>query len=113
MVQRHVEALEPATRDLLLAVRPGVTDPASVLFFAEDAVLAGRPDAEDLYLRRLLPAKARVQLDYLRHWNPWLDIRIVVNTLARVWSPTARQASAARVRDILAETEARPNGTTR
>jgi len=101
MVQRHADALDSETRRALLSVRPGVTDPASVLFFAEDAALAGRPDAEDAYLRLLLPAKARVQLDYLRHWSLWLDIRIIWQTLARVWSPAARAQSIRRVEAIL------------
>jgi lipopolysaccharide/colanic/teichoic acid biosynthesis glycosyltransferase len=103
MVQHHADALDNGMREALLHVRPGVTDPASVLFFAEDAVLAGRPDAEAEYLRLLLPAKARVQLDYLRHWSPWLDIRVIFQTLARVWSPRAREDSVRRVRKILAE----------
>ena len=102
MVQRHVDALDSEMRDALLSVRPGVTDPASILFFAEDAVLAGRPGAEAEYLQLLLPAKARVQLDYLRHWHPWLDIHIIFQTLARVWSPQAREDSMQRVRAVLA-----------
>lgn len=102
MVQQHAEALDRETGERLFSVRPGVTDPASVLFFAEDAVLAGRPDAEDEYIRLLLPAKTRVQLDYLRRWSPWLDILIIFQTLARVWSPRARQASMQRISAILA-----------
>ncbi len=97
----HVDALDSATRATLLSVRPGVTDPASVLFFAEDAVLAGRPDAEAQYLRVLLPAKARVQVEYLRHWHPWRDVSVIFQALAWVWSPAARHDSRRRVREIL------------
>ncbi|GAB5452543.1 MAG: O-antigen biosynthesis protein WlbG [Halioglobus sp.] len=102
IVQRHADALDEPTRDALWSVRPGVTDPASVLFFAEDAVLAGRPNAERDYLQVLLPAKAQVQLNYVQHWRLWLDIRTIFLTLARVWSPRARRDSMQRVRDILA-----------
>ncbi len=101
IVQRHADALHSAVRDALWSVRPGVTDPASVLFFAEDAVLAGRPNAEEEYLQLLLPVKAQVQLDYLSHWYLWLDIRTIFLTLARVWSPRARRDSMQRVREIL------------
>ena len=101
MTHDHLAALDGVARDALLSVRPGVTDPASILFFAEDAVLAGRPDAEVEYLQLLLPAKARVQLDYLLHWHPWLDICIIFKTLARVWSPQARVKSMRRVQAIL------------
>ena len=102
MVQRHADALDDATRQAVLSVRPGVTDPASVLFFAEDAVLAGRPNAEAEYLQLLLPAKAKVQLDYLQHWHLMMDLRIILRTLARVWSPQAREDSMRRVRAVLA-----------
>jgi lipopolysaccharide/colanic/teichoic acid biosynthesis glycosyltransferase len=102
MVKRHAEALDSVTRTSILSVRPGVTDPASVLFFAEDAVLAGRPNAEQEYLQTLLPAKARVQLYYLEHWSLWLDIRVIQQTLARVWSPEAREDSMQRVQALLA-----------
>jgi lipopolysaccharide/colanic/teichoic acid biosynthesis glycosyltransferase len=105
MVQRHADALDSATRQAVLSVRPGVTDPASVLYFAEDAVLAGRPNAETEYLQLLLPAKARIQLDYLQHWQLLMDLRVILRTVARVWSPRARVDSMRRVRAILAPQE--------
>ncbi|MCB1706445.1 MAG: sugar transferase [Halioglobus sp.] len=101
MVQRHADALDEATRSAVLSVRPGVTDPASILFFAEDAVLAGRPDADAEYLGILMPAKAKVQLDYLRHWHPLRDVGVMLQTVARVWSPQAREDSKRRVRAVL------------
>lgn len=106
MVLKHMEALDLATRQQLQSVRPGVTGPASIQFFAEDAVLAGRPDAELEYLQLLLPAKAAVQLHYLRHWDLSLDLRIICLTLASVWSPRAREESRRRVEDILAHRRA-------
>jgi lipopolysaccharide/colanic/teichoic acid biosynthesis glycosyltransferase len=104
MVERHLNALDRAVCEALLSVRPGLTDPASILYFAEAAVLAGRPNAEAEYLQLLLPAKVRVQLNYLWHWNPLLDIRIMFQTLARLWSQQARKVSMQRVRSVL-ETE--------
>ena len=105
MVQAHVAALSDTTRTAVLSVRPGVTDPASVLFFAEDAVLAGRPNAEEEYFQCLLPAKAKVQLDYLQHWHLLLDIRIILRTVSRVWSARAREDSMRKVRSVLAQRE--------
>lgn len=102
MVQAHADALDNDTRQLVLSVRPGVTDPASVLFFAEDAVLAGRPNAEAEYFQLLLPAKAKVQLDYLQHWHLMLDLRVILRTLAQVWSAQAREDSKRRVEALLA-----------
>ncbi len=102
MVPHQLDALDRAVCEALLSVRPGLTDPALVLYFAEDAVLAGRPDAETEYLEILLPAKVRVQLNYLWHWHPGLDLRIMFLTLARLWSQQARDRSMQRVRTVLA-----------
>jgi lipopolysaccharide/colanic/teichoic acid biosynthesis glycosyltransferase len=102
MVQLHADTLDSATRQIVLSVRPGVTDPAAVLFYAEDAVLAGRPQADAEYLKVLLPAKAKVQLDYLEHWNLLLDIRVILQTVARVWSDKAREDSKHHVRAVMA-----------
>jgi lipopolysaccharide/colanic/teichoic acid biosynthesis glycosyltransferase len=102
MVPRHLNALPRAVCDALLSVRPGLTDPALILFFAEDDVLSGRPDAEAEYLQVLLPTKVRVQLNYLWHWTPLLDIRIIFQTLARLWSQHARKVSTQRVLAALA-----------
>ena len=102
MVERHLNALDRAVCQALLSARPGLTDPASILYFAEAAVLAERPDAEAEYVNVLLPAKVRVQLNYLWHWTPLLDIRIIFQTLARLWSQKAREVSMQRVRAVLA-----------
>ena len=103
MVQSHADSLESATRQALLSVRPGVTDPAAVLFYAEDAVMAGRPDADAEYLQVLLPAKARVQLEYLQNWSLMLDICVMQQTVTRVWSRRAREDSKKRVLAALAQ----------
>ena len=102
MAPQHLNTLDRAVCEALLSVRPGLTDPALILYFAEDSVLATRPDAEAEYLRVLLPAKVRVQLNYLWHWTPLLDIRIILQTLARLWTSKARAASMQRVRAVLA-----------
>jgi len=105
MAPHHLNVLDRAVCEALLSVRPGLTDPALVLYFAEDAVLAERPDAEAEYVNVLLPAKVRVQLNYLWHWTPLLDIRIISQTLARLWSQKARKVSMQRVRAVLATEE--------
>ncbi len=75
------------------SVAPGLTGPASVLFLAEDAVLAGRPDAEQRYLDTVLPAKLATELDYIRHWSLAADLRILWQTVLWTWSPRAREQS--------------------
>ena len=111
MPPSHADALPREQLDRLLSVRPGITDAAAIHFLAEDAVLAGQDDAEALYLRYFLPAKARMQIDALQHWSLAGDLRVIVRTLALLWSRRSRELSANTMRDILAKAanaEARP-----
>ena len=101
----HAAALLPGQREMVLSVRPGVTDPAAVRFLAEDAVLAGRGEAERLYLEYFLPAKARLQIASIEHASFAGDLAIILQTLALIWSRRARERSAAELRSLL------PNGT--
>ena len=101
MPSSHAETLPKGELDILLSVRPGITDEAAVHFLAEDAVLAGCEDAERLYLERILPAKALMQIDSLRHSSIFDDLCTVTCTLTRLWSPRARQESVIAMRELL------------
>ncbi|TXS94202.1 sugar transferase [Parahaliea maris] len=98
---KHAAHLPPEALAALQSVRPGITGPAAVDFLAEDAVLAGRDEAESLYLTRLLPEKVRLQLAYLADPSPWRDWPVVWRTLTSVWSGRARQRSAEHIARLL------------
>jgi lipopolysaccharide/colanic/teichoic acid biosynthesis glycosyltransferase len=85
----------------LSAFAPGLTGAAAVLFLAEDAVLAGRPNAEQCYLETVLPAKLEQELDYVRQWSLAVDLRILLQTMLWVWSPRARALSYRRIAKLL------------
>jgi lipopolysaccharide/colanic/teichoic acid biosynthesis glycosyltransferase len=95
--QAHIQSVPDAISREILAVAPGLTGQASILYLAEDAVLAGRPDAERCYLAAILPAKLEAEREYLRHWSLFSDLRILFLTLLWVWSPRARKQSYERV----------------
>ena len=101
MPRAHVDSLPPCHRDIILSVRPGLTDAAALHFLAEDEVLAGTRDPEALYLACLLPAKARMQVDSLRRWSLCADLLILGRTVASVWSPLARAQSARALSELL------------
>ncbi|MBI3697017.1 MAG: sugar transferase, partial [Acidobacteria bacterium] len=65
----------------ILAVRPGITDLASVQFRNEEAVLAGGADPVGEYLSRVLPAKLDLADEYLRRRSLLLDLSILLRTL--------------------------------
>jgi len=50
----------------VLQVRPGITDLASLFFRNEEVLLGGCADADSFYRSMLLPAKLRLNLQYLQ-----------------------------------------------
>lgn len=70
-----------------LPCRPGLTGPATLMFAREEALLH-RIAPEDLvqfFHRTILPAKRRLDAQYLRRATIWSDIRILVDTLLGRW----------------------------
>ena len=76
-------ALWPAEyRDVILSVRPGITDPASVAFRDEPERLAAVADPETYYVSVLLPEKARMYAEYVRGQS-FLGDLVVLGRTAR------------------------------
>jgi lipopolysaccharide/colanic/teichoic acid biosynthesis glycosyltransferase len=72
--------LTPELAAELLHRRPGLTDPASLLYRDEAHRLAGEPDPEGYYREVLLPAKARISADYASRRTAASDLRVLVRT---------------------------------
>lgn len=80
-VPRYVALYTPEQRELVLSVRPGITDPASLQFRHESEILARAADPEREYVEVILPAKLRIAGDYVRHASVWGDLRLILATL--------------------------------
>jgi lipopolysaccharide/colanic/teichoic acid biosynthesis glycosyltransferase len=77
----------------LLSVRPGITDPASIVFSDEGAILQGSADPDLLYNQIIRPWKSRLALLYVDHQSLGADLRIILLTvLAIVSKPMALRA---------------------
>jgi len=77
---RYVAQYPAELRELLLSVRPGITDPASLALRNEAELLAASSDPEREYLERILPAKLQVSADYVRRASLWTDLQLVART---------------------------------
>jgi len=82
-VPRYVEPLRSEFAEVL-AIRPGLTDLASVKYIDEAAVLSRFPNPEEAYQNRILPEKLRLAKLYLRHMSFRLDLAIIIQTLLRM-----------------------------
>lgn len=84
-VPRYVALYTEAVRRQVLSVRPGITDPASITYRDENALLASAADPERVYVEQVLPAKLRAALDYVEHRSLRGDLRLIGATLRAVW----------------------------
>jgi lipopolysaccharide/colanic/teichoic acid biosynthesis glycosyltransferase len=67
---------------LILAVRPGITGPATLQFRHEELMLESVPDPETFNREVLFPRKVEINLRYLREYSLRSDLRCLVRTLS-------------------------------
>lgn len=80
-VPRYVDQWPPALRERVLAVRPGITDPASLAFRDEATLLAQAADPEREYMDVILPRKLALAADYADHASLWTDLTVIGRSL--------------------------------
>ncbi len=79
-VQWAVDRYSPEERGLL-AVRPGITDYASLKFSNEAEILRGAADPDQAYLELIAPSKIRLGLRYASRHTVLEDVKIMMATL--------------------------------
>ena len=79
-VPRYVALYPPALRERALAVRPGLTDPASLHFIDESLLLAAAADPEREYIEVILPAKLRRAVAYAEQASLGSDLVVLART---------------------------------
>jgi lipopolysaccharide/colanic/teichoic acid biosynthesis glycosyltransferase len=80
-VPRYVALYPSALRDKVLSVRPGITDPASIAYRDESALLAAASDPERVYVEQVMPAKLRFAAEYVEQRSMFGDLRLIGATL--------------------------------
>lgn len=83
-VPEYVELWPEEERKIVLSVRPGITDPATVNLRWEEELLALQQDPIKYYEDCLLPEKASLYAEYVRTRSFASDLRILMRTLTRV-----------------------------
>lgn len=80
-VQKYVEFYPVDVREIVLSVRPGITDLASIKYRSESEILAKADDPERAYIEEVLPEKLRYYVDYVRNRSFLGDIQIILKTI--------------------------------
>jgi lipopolysaccharide/colanic/teichoic acid biosynthesis glycosyltransferase len=78
-VPRYVDLGNP-TWQRVLSVRPGITDLATLVYRNEEELLAAAADPELAYRQTILPAKLRLNVEYLENRTWWTDVKLIVMT---------------------------------
>jgi lipopolysaccharide/colanic/teichoic acid biosynthesis glycosyltransferase len=69
----------------VLSVRPGITDPASILYADEEGILAGTANPQRLYVETILPKKLELNLQYIGNISLKNDISLIFKTLSKIF----------------------------
>jgi lipopolysaccharide/colanic/teichoic acid biosynthesis glycosyltransferase len=80
----YVAQWSPDLRDLILSVRPGITDPASIELRNEADELARAANPETYYVEELLPRKTAAYADYVRNRSMVRDLAVLAQTARAV-----------------------------
>lgn len=65
----------------VLALRPGITGPASLKYNHEEEILRQAENPLEYYEQVIFPDKNRINLEYLHNWSFWRDIKYIVQTI--------------------------------
>ena len=66
-------------------VRPGITDLASIKYRNENELLSQVDDPDTYYIDVIMPDKLAINLEYIRHQSFMGDIKIIFNTLFKIF----------------------------
>jgi lipopolysaccharide/colanic/teichoic acid biosynthesis glycosyltransferase len=69
----------------VLSVRPGLTDTASIVYRDEENVLARYDDTHKAYIEKIMPAKLKLNLNYLDRAGFRADLILIFKTLEKIF----------------------------
>lgn len=66
---------------VVLSVRPGITDPASIKFRNENELMANAENPEEYYINVIMQEKLKLYIEYVNHHSLLTDIGLIFKTL--------------------------------
>jgi lipopolysaccharide/colanic/teichoic acid biosynthesis glycosyltransferase len=71
---------------IVLSVKPGITDYASIEYSNENEILSGEKNPEQTYINKIMPAKLHLNLRYIKERSFGSDLKIILLTLKKIIS---------------------------
>ncbi|MBK6876932.1 MAG: sugar transferase [Ignavibacteria bacterium] len=82
-VRKYVDLYNEVQKQVL-TVRPGITDVASIKYKNENEILQGHEDTEEYYIKRIMPDKIEMNLEYLKDRSFFKDIKVILQTFSAI-----------------------------
>ncbi|MEK9726803.1 MAG: sugar transferase [Candidatus Margulisiibacteriota bacterium] len=67
--------------EIILSVKPGITDNASIEFKKEEEILAQYDEKERAYIEKIMPQKMKLYNDYIKNITLLSDIKLIFKTI--------------------------------
>jgi len=84
-VKMYVDMMTDEEKRVILSVKPGMTDLASLWNFHESEILKGSKNPEKTYQEKIRPEKIRLQIEYVKNRSFLLDLKIIIKTILKVF----------------------------
>lgn len=82
-VRRYVDIYTPEQR-IVLSVRPGITDYASIEYIDENRLLSASDDPDKTYIEQIVPAKIALNMKWINHQSIGEYFKIIFLTLTKI-----------------------------
>lgn len=73
-------------RELILSVKPGITDKASIEMVDENEILGKYEDPRQAYIDIIMPMKAKYYMEYAQHYSVAGDLKLIFQTILKIAS---------------------------
>ncbi len=85
-VPEYVQYYTNDVKAIVLSVRPGITDWASIKMIDENDILAGASDPQQAYIQQILPEKLAYAVRYVQTRSLKLDVYLILLTISKIFT---------------------------
>ncbi len=85
-VPRYMAHYPEAIKQIVLSVRPGITDLAAIQFKDENKLLRNATDPEKNYIENILPRKMKLYQEYIANRSLALDLKLIFQTIKAIFT---------------------------
>ncbi len=85
-VPEYVQYYTNEIKAIVLSVRPGITDWASIKMIDENDILARSSDPQQTYIQQILPEKLAYAVRYVQTRSLRLDVYLILLTISKIFT---------------------------